>query len=186
MLAFMHDAGEASPSDLARALGVGTYHTSYHMRVLVEYGCAEPIRTEQVGSLNKTIYRPIQKLEFPKEVWEQLPPALQHQMITYLFQASFADAEVALQDRVYEQFPESHASWANKNLDEQGWEELVELFDATLESAMAIVGNSEGRHKEDGRQADASDLRVSFCLVAFPFPRDQEPPETDFLRHGPS
>src|SRR4051794_4510421 len=93
MLVSLNEEGDGSPSELAKRLESTTEHCSHHIKVLEEYGYVEFLRKEFVSTGAKSIYRAIRKVEFPQEVWERLPPAVQNQVVTGLFMSSFGDAE---------------------------------------------------------------------------------------------
>ena len=103
-------------------------------------------------------------------------------MITTLFQLSYADAEVALTNAVFDQHPESHASWTHVRVDPSGWKRIRVLMDNTLAKALDIAA------KPKLRNTAKDELEISVTLFAFPLPPDAwlrpgdgGPP--DFLKH---
>lgn len=164
---------EGSPKDLADRLRVSTYNTSYHMRILLTYDCVEVVGREKVRGATKTIYRAKMDINFPQRVWLELPPAVQQMVIVAVFMTSYSDTEVALLSRAYEKRPESHASWTNANLDERGWQDLIDLVNKTLDKAIEIKGDAEVRLAESEARED--ELRVSLNMSAFVLPDSAEP-----------
>jgi hypothetical protein len=164
---------DASPKELAERLRVSTYNTAYHMKTLLRYDCVEVVRREKVRGATKTIYRAKMDINFPQRVWQELPPAVQQMVIVAVFMTSFSDAEVALLSRAFELRPESHASWTNANLDEGGWQELIQLVNRTLEEAARIKSEAEDRLAAAPSKQDA--LRVSLNMSAFVLPAEAEP-----------
>lgn len=165
---------EGSASDLAERLNCSVWNANYHLKKLAEYDCAEFVRHVRVGSVLKSIYRAKVEVNFPKEVWEGLPPAVQGMLIVAVFMTSFSDAEVALLDRAYEKRPESHASWTGMDLDPASWLKLVKLTNRTLVEAQKIKAEAAKRLERD---PDSESLRVSLNMSAFVLPSDAEDPE---------
>jgi DNA-binding transcriptional ArsR family regulator len=188
MLVSLNEEGDGSPSDLAKRLESTTEHCSHHIKVLEEYGYVEFVRKELVSTGAKSIYRAIRKVEFPQEIWEQLPPAVQNQVVTGLFMSSFGDAEAALLSGAFEKYPESHASWTHLHLDQKRWKQLRNLLERTLVKVLEI-GREAEEHEDAAEEAGEDLLTVSFSLLAYPLPDDAWPTDDDrptFLQHGGS
>lgn len=186
MLVSLNEEGDGSPSELAKRLESTTEHCSHHIKVLEEYGYVEFLRKEFVSTGAKSIYRAIRKVEFPQEVWERLPPAVQNQVVTGLFMSSFGDAETALLSGAFEKHPESHASWTHLHLDQKQWKRLRGLLERTLVKALEI-GEEADELRESGECSEEDQLAVSFSMLAYPLP-DRAWPADDgrptFLQHG--
>jgi hypothetical protein len=188
MLVSLNEEGDGSPSDLAKRLESTTEHCSHHIKVLEQYGYVKFVRKEFVSTGAKSIYRAIRKVEFPQEVWEQLPPSVQNQVVTGLFMSSFGDAEAALLSGAFEKYPESHASWTHLHLDQKRWRRLRNLLERTLVKALEIGEEAEDP-KDAAEEAGENLLAVSFSILAYPLPNDAWPADDDrptFLQHGES
>lgn len=162
-----------SPSDLAKRLGVETWHTNYHMKKLREHQCVEVVDHVKVRGFTKTIYRAKVKVDFPEEVWATLPPSVQKLVIAAVFLTSSSDAQAALLTEAFERRPESHASWTPLRLDEQGWQQVAERVDRLLSEAEEIQTDAEDRLAA----RDEEGLNVSLNLSAFVLPNDIDPAE---------
>jgi DNA-binding transcriptional ArsR family regulator len=165
---------EGSASDLARRLGVKTYHTDYHMKKLREHGCVEVSGRVKVRGLEKTIYRAKVKVDFPEEIWAMLPPSVQKLVVAAVFLTSSSDAQAALLSGSFEERPESHASWTSLQLDEQAWQLLAGRLDQLLGEAEQIQSDA----KERLAVSKSAALNVSLNLSSFVLPGDIDPPET--------
>jgi hypothetical protein len=182
MLVSLNEEGDGSSSDLGERLNAMTERVAYHMGVLLKHKFVKLVRVEQVGSATKKIYRALRKVEFPKEVWEQLPSYVQNQVLTGLFMTSFADIEAALLNGAYEKRPESHASWTHLSLDDRAWRKLIKLFDGTFEKAMKIGLEAKGRLEAEG----IDPLNVSVTMSAFVLPEGEGAKTSKtYMRHGP-
>lgn len=170
MLASLKIEGDASAKELCERLNCSKYNTSYHMRVLRKYDCVELVRTEKVRSVEKRIYRAKIAVEFPTEIWDALPPAVQGMVVAAVFMTSYSDTEIALISRAYEDRPESHASWSNPVVDIPGWLALLKLVDGVLPAAKRIEEEAKDRIEAAG--GDISVLTVSLNMSAFVLPDD--------------
>ncbi|HET7444943.1 MAG TPA: helix-turn-helix domain-containing protein [Solirubrobacterales bacterium] len=173
MLASLKTDGDASAMDLSRRLNCTKHNAAYHMKVLKKYDAVELVRVEQRGSTAKRVYRAKVAVEFPTEIWDTLPPVVQGMVIAAVFMTSYADAEVALVDRVYEHRPESHASWSNLEVDEEGWREILKLTDGALAATKTVLERVQARREAAGD--DQPLLKVSLNMSAFILPPDARP-----------
>jgi hypothetical protein len=171
MLASLNTEGDAGPADLARRLSCSKWDTSYHMKVLRKYDCVELVKVEQVRSVEKKIYRAKVAVEFPTEIWEALPPAVQGMVVAVVFMTQYSDAEVGLVSKAYLKRPESHASWSNLELDEIGWQQTLKLVDGVLAQTKVIEEEAKARMPE----GTAPDLVVSLNMSGFVLPDDAAP-----------
>jgi len=164
---------DGSASDLAKRLSVKTYNADYHLKKLLEYDCVEVVKRVRVRGTQKTIYRAKVKVEFPQGIFESLPSSVQKLVLAAVFMTSASDAQVALLADVFEKRPESHASWTNLKLDEQGWQELVERVDSILLAGKEIEAGARERLDDQ----DEEPLIVSLNLSAFVLPEGVDPVE---------
>ncbi len=164
---------EGSPSDLARRLGVQTYHTDYHMKKLKQHECVEVVDRVKARGFEKTIYRAKVKVDFPEEVWEQLPGSVKKLVVAAVFFTSSSDAQTALISGSFEKRPDSHASWSNLRLDEQGFQTLSKRIDELLAEAEQIQSDAKDRLAAQ----ETSGVTVSLNLSSFVLPDDLDLPE---------
>lgn len=170
MLASLKTDGDASAKDLCERLNCTKYNASYHMRVLRKYDCVELVRKEKVRSVEKRIYRAKIAVEFPTEIWDELPPEVQGIVVSAVFMTSYSDAEIALISRAYEERPESHASWSNPVLDIPGWLAVLKLVDEVLPAVKEVEEEAKDRIEAAG--GDLPVVTVSLNMSAFVLPED--------------
>lgn len=156
------NAKQASPSSLAETLGAPIGNVAYHVQVLLECEAIELVSTRRVRGATEHIYRATTRPFFDDEQWGQLPPSvrgeLQHATIgRFLQRLTDASRNGGLED------PRTHISWTPLELDEQGYEEVAALLDATLERALEIHAESAGRLvelPEEQRLSRSTDLTL--------------------------
>jgi DNA-binding transcriptional ArsR family regulator len=79
ILEHLSSVGEASPTELARALDERLTNVAYHVRVLLELGTVELVRTRRVRGALEHHYRAIARpwLDLPQ--WSELAAPLRRQ-----------------------------------------------------------------------------------------------------------
>lgn len=156
------NAEQASPSHLAETLDEPIGNVAYHVQVLVDCGAIELVATRRVRGATEHIYRAMTRPFFDDERWAQLPPSVRGELQKVTIERVWehlveASRKGGLSD------PRTHISWTTLELDEQGYEELAALLDATLERALEIHAESAGRLvelPEDARRSHSTDLTL--------------------------
>jgi DNA-binding transcriptional ArsR family regulator len=73
----LYEAGEASPSVIARSIGEATETVANHVKLLTDWGLIERVRVEQVGQRRSNIYRITSAAAPTLDAWRRLPPGVQ-------------------------------------------------------------------------------------------------------------
>jgi DNA-binding transcriptional ArsR family regulator len=141
--------GEASPSELADALGEPLGNVSYHVRVLRELDCLELVRTKPRRGALEHFYRATVSPWLDEGQWARLPPAFRQQMLARTLSEILAAATRAAQQGGFDG-PEAHAGRVALAVDETGRLEIVALLDHTREAALRIQAASARRQAERG------------------------------------
>lgn len=170
IIASLNDEGDAAASDLASRLNCSTEDASYHLKILLRYEFVKLVDTTHVRNARKKTYRAIQRLEFPTETWDELPPAVQSQVMFGTFTGSYADAKAALLAGAFAEYPESPVTWTNSKLDLPHWHKLVEIFDRAYLEAKKLAADFKERMEAEGEPMDDL-LTISVTLAAFPMPK---------------
>src|ERR1700743_3757578 len=68
------ETGPIAPVEVANALGVDLSKASYHSRILLELGCLELVKTEQVRGSTKHYYRATERHLVDDSDWTDLDP----------------------------------------------------------------------------------------------------------------
>jgi DNA-binding transcriptional ArsR family regulator len=134
----------ASPNQIAQELGASLGNVSYHTRILLDYGCIELVDTQPRRGAIEHFYRGIVRPWLDEDAWVQLPPAMRSQLAGQTLTDLWNDARAAGDGGAFER-EDVHVSRTPLDLDEQAWERLSNLLDATLEEAMKIQAESANR-----------------------------------------
>jgi DNA-binding transcriptional ArsR family regulator len=156
---------EASPTELARRFDLPLQNVAYHIKILREANAIELARTSPVRGAVEHFYRATSRAEIDDEHWSELPLSVRRSLFDKTIDEIWqnlvaASAFGGLDD------PQTHVSWLNLDLDQETYQEIVELLAETLDQAMEL-------------QAKAANKRASS-----PTPREAKPTQVAILHYG--
>jgi hypothetical protein len=156
----------ASRPEICRELGAPANKVRYEMDVLkkldpplIELVCENPVR----GTVEK-FYRATEQARIDGPEWSGVPDVIKGKMRAGLLDMIVSDAVAAIQVDAYDSVEGAHMSWSPIILDEQGWEETVEVLRRALEAVERIKGDSEERLI--GNDAKGTSCTVSILAYA--------------------
>jgi DNA-binding transcriptional ArsR family regulator len=140
----------ASPNQLAKELGEPLGNVSYHVKVLLDYDCAELIRREPRRGAIEHFYRATRRAFFSDPEWMTLPPAARQGIERKVLEMIGKDASEALAAGTLSERDDSHLSRTTMVVDEQGWKDVTELLKQTLDQVLEIQAEVDNRMAKDG------------------------------------
>ncbi len=142
----------ASPKEIAAELDRTIQHVGYHLEKLEELGCIEMVETKDRygGRVIEHFYRALQRPWFDREAWKQVDPEDQPGVTSSIMGNINEDIATAIKGGTLSG-KDNHISRTPMILDEESYEELIELLNTTLEDAMAIQERATNRLKAGGR-----------------------------------
>jgi DNA-binding transcriptional ArsR family regulator len=155
-----------SPVEFSRETGESLSDASYHFRKLEELECAEIVRTVPVRGSTQHFYRGTKRPLLVEGDWKQLPPAIRGGVTGTVLRTFVDRASHAIEAGTFDARDDSHFSWTPVTLDEEGWLELGELLEATLEKATEVEVRAAQRLAKDG----AEPINATFALASFESP----------------
>ncbi|HEX5711763.1 MAG TPA: winged helix-turn-helix domain-containing protein [Solirubrobacterales bacterium] len=153
----------ASPNEIAQELGEHVGHVSYHVNVLKNCECIELVDTAPRRGAVEHYYRATARAFLNVDEWSSLPSSVRTGMSSSLMQTVINDASEALKAGTLDQREDRHFSWTPMLVDEDGWKELTEVLEGTLERVFEIQAASAGRLAE----ADEEGVPVSVAMLGF-------------------
>lgn len=144
ILTVIYERGEASPADVAVALGEPLGNVSYHTHVLHDGGWIELLRTERRGGGRRHVYRMHTLLEIDDATWTKLPVMLRRALTHESLRRVVPPAMEALRSGGFD-VGWAHTSIVPLQLDERGIGELGDLLIATIRETLAIRDRSAAR-----------------------------------------
>lgn len=153
----------ASPNELSKELDEGLSQVSYHVKVLKDFDCIEMVKTEPRRGAVEHYYRATERSFITDREWKTLPDSIKPGVSASAFRVIFDDVAAAINGGSFNARDEVHMSSTPGVVDEQGWEESVELVNETLERAIAIHAASAKRLAKSGEEG----IPVNVVLMNF-------------------
>lgn len=136
-----------SPAAIAERLDLSISNVMHHIRVLEKLGCIELVEVQEAqgGRVAQQLYKATVKPYLDDEAWEKLDTPGRRRFVSILLRLVSADiGEATLHGTIFEP-DDNHLSRNPMNLDLEGWREVVELLDSTVDGLSAIQGRVEER-----------------------------------------
>lgn len=141
----------ASPSQIARQIGIGLSKVGNHVKAPYDAGCIELVRTEANRGAIEHFDRASLRPHISDAEWAKLSEPARREISALVFQAVVAEGLGALRSGKFDSRLNRHLSWRIMNLDEEGWEELTTEKAESLERIEAIQARADARMVEAGK-----------------------------------
>lgn len=153
-----------SPSELAIELDAKLGDVGYHVGRLLDAGAIELVRTEPRRGALKHFYRANTRALFPTEQFALLPLSARRAIFSELFKQISHDVRRASETGGFDR-PDVHVSWTPLDLDEPGYQAMVEAADAALDRALEVQAEVAQRRADGESPADG--VRSELVLLHF-------------------
>lgn len=140
----------ASPNELSKELEEGLSQVSYHVKVLKDFECIEMVKTEPRRGAVEHYYRAIERSFIPDSEWKSLPDSVKPGVSWSAFKMILEDVVGAIKGGSFNARDDVHMSCTPGVVDEQGWDESVDLVNGTLEQLIKIHEGSAKRLAKSG------------------------------------
>lgn len=140
----------ASPNELSKELEEGLSQVSYHVKVLKDFECIEMVKTEPRRGAVEHYYRATSRAYLTDRDWQALPDSIKPGMSAAGLKMIIDDVVGAINGGSFTAREDVHVSWTPGLVDEQGWDESVELVNETLEQLIKIHAGSAKRLAKSG------------------------------------
>jgi DNA-binding transcriptional ArsR family regulator len=130
----------ASPSEIAKELGMNARDLSYHFGILAEIGMIKLVRTEKRRGALEHFYGldlPLGLIYLDDEEWRRIPEAVRSSFGISHLQVVLDEAVDALRAGTFNA-RDNHNSRVPMIVDEEGRTEVLKLMDETLERMLQI------------------------------------------------
>jgi DNA-binding transcriptional ArsR family regulator len=163
------NAKTASPSDIARELDLDVSKVSYHVKQLLEYDCVELVDTQQVRGATEHFYRAVAQKYLDTGFWEQLSHPVRDSISMTGLRVIFGAIRDSVSAGIFDREKRRHLAVVTYELDRQGWNEIGDLYDETLDKTMEIAAETANRLGA-GKAKGGKGLRATFVQLAFESP----------------
>lgn len=162
---------EASPSDLAREVGLSINYVAYHVKELEKLGYLELVRTEPRRGTVEHYYRLRRRFILDDSEWERLPEAVRSSFSAGLFGSIIDDVKEALEADTFHARSSHHLSRTRFPVDERGWDELMAILEETLNRVLALQGECAERLEASGEEG----IPAAISIMGFETPARPRP-----------
>lgn len=135
----------ASPNELSKELDEGLSQVSYHVKVLKDFECIEMVKTEPRRGAVEHYYRATARAFLTDKDWRALPASVKPGVSASSIRMIIDNVFGALKVGTFDSREDRHISWTPGVVDEQGWNELVDLINETLSKIIKIHAASAKR-----------------------------------------
>ena len=142
----------ASPNELSKELEEGLSQVSYHVKVLKDFECIEMVKTEPRRGAVEHYYRATERSFIPDSEWQSLPDSIKPGVTWSAFKMIIEDVVGAIKGGSFNARDDVHMSCTPGVVDEQGWNESVDLVNQTLERIISIHTASAKRLAKSGEE----------------------------------
>jgi len=151
----------ASPKAVADRLGEPLGRVSHHVRVLADLGAIELVRTEPRRGAVEHFYRAVIHPWFDDDAWRRLPRSTRRALFAQPLQRLMGDVSAAARGTGFDH-KQAHVSYTVLELDDDGMAAMADLLTKTLERALAIQAEAQGRLGDEPAR-----LRTELGIVHF-------------------
>lgn len=162
-LRLFNERAQASPNEIAQAMGVPVNRLAHHIRVLRECGCIELVDTAQRRGATEHYYKPTERANVTQEISKLLPKSMRKGITNEMVFAIVQRITAAIDADTFDARDERHVSWMPMVLDGQGWQAMVDLKARMLDEELEI--ESEARE----RLAGSGQLGIKATAVSMLF-----------------
>lgn len=162
--------GPSSPAKMQRRMkNVSLNLVCHHIKVLREVGLIELVDVRHHGGRREHIYRPTQQRNcFTLEEWLAVDPKLRNPLIATILSQISEDTTRAIVEGRFAELPDSHLSRSPIELDQEGWQEVVEVLETALEGVLEAHARSVERSRVSGEELMPSRVMI----MQFPIGRE--------------
>jgi DNA-binding transcriptional ArsR family regulator len=162
----------ASPSELTDLLDAPLGNVAYHVRVLEKCGCIEQVATARRRGAVEHYFRARPRSYIGHQDWRKVPPSLRDGVTGAQLGTFFDRAADALEAGTIDAREDTTLNWMPMAVDEDGWAEVAEVFQAAAARLEKIHELNRRRLKQSGGEARS----VVVGMAAFePAPDGWEP-----------
>jgi DNA-binding transcriptional ArsR family regulator len=160
----------ASPTQLSRDLHERLGNVSYHVSVLLNFGCIELVKKEPRRGAIEHFYRAVKRPFLSVPDWMSLPDSAQQDISSAMLEMIGQDAREALAAGTLDEREDSHLSRTPMVVDEKGWQDVTALLAETLSRLLEIQAEVSGRLVETGEEGMLSKVEIMHFKSPGPSP----------------
>jgi DNA-binding transcriptional ArsR family regulator len=158
----------ASPNEIAKELGEDVGNVSYHVKQLLKMEAIELVRERPVRGAIEHFYRALTRPLLSNDEYVRLSVEERLRFARLVLQFSVADAATAIETGSLGQRPNHHVTRLPVQVDEEGWQELSDLYAEAFQRTIEVEAASAKRMSED---PDAVGIPARVVSMFFEMPQ---------------
>jgi DNA-binding transcriptional ArsR family regulator len=136
----------ASPKEIAEQLGISDVsNVSYHLRELARLELVEIVETKKRRGATEHFYRSQHRPLVSEAEWKEFSPKERENFTTWAIQLILIDVARSMTTGVFDQRDDRHLTRTPLQVDEQGWEELVQIHLDAFYRTLEVQARSDQR-----------------------------------------
>jgi DNA-binding transcriptional ArsR family regulator len=155
----------ASPSEIAAELGEPLGNVAYHTKILADNGAIELVRTAPVRGALEHFYRALIRPWFDDEMSARLPLSVRRALFGEVLQFIWGDVVAASEHDGFDN-PTTHVTRTWLELDEEAYDELVDLLNSVVDRALELQAEAAPRLAKQGPD-DRDEHATALMLMHF-------------------
>lgn len=166
--------GILSPKQFAQRHAKEVSNVSYHFRQLEKFDCVEVVEEKKRRGSTEHFYKATRRALFDGKSWEELPKSLREEVSGEAFTNVLNAVSDAMATGTFDARDERFLVWNTNPLDEEGWEEIADIYRKAARKTIAAEQRAKKRVQESGEPGIPS----TWALLFFesPWPK-REPPD---------
>ncbi|HVO54425.1 MAG TPA: helix-turn-helix domain-containing protein [Solirubrobacterales bacterium] len=167
--------GPNSPARMQRRMdGVHLNLVCHHIKVLREAGLIELTDVKMHGGRKEHIYRATQRQFFDLEEWLAIDEKYRQPLVTTILEQISEDTGRSMAEGKFNLRADAHVSRAPVELDEEGWQEVIDALDGALEAVLEAHARSAERTQASGEQKMVARVAILQYPIGREDPRERE------------
>jgi DNA-binding Lrp family transcriptional regulator len=142
----------AGVSEVAEELGLSVEEAARHLEQMHEAGLIEVVGEVLRRGAVEPRYKATVHVAWSDAEWAELSLEERRRLSTWIVQTMYSDVMEALESGSFNARVDTHASRSVSAVDEQGWEELVQIHNDALEAVLATQAACAERLAERGEE----------------------------------
>jgi DNA-binding transcriptional ArsR family regulator len=159
----------ASPTEIAQEVGAEVGLMAYHVRVLEKHGFIELVDTAQVRGATEHFYKATKRAIFSDDEWARIPASLRGSIVGMELVATGELLTDSIRSGSFERRPNRHHSLYELVVDQEGWDQSMELLGET----MARINEIQATSAERRLDSDAPGIPMAISIIGFEKARSQ-------------
>jgi hypothetical protein len=147
---------------------------SYHFRELEKEGCLKVVESIPRRGAVEHVYRGMARIDFDAAEFEAMPLKTRRELSRISIQGLIARADRAISGETFDTRSDRHLSWMPMQLDERGWEEVIDTLATTFGELTQIRLDAEDRLAASGEKV----VPATVAMLGFESPPPPPLPES--------